>query len=434
MLNDPGEASLLEILASGGFQAAQTLSDSASIQNPSPGAASSENWPDSPASSYNVLSSRSHSRASSRAQSPGSGANGGSPFLHLNIVGSPVDSQLNTQNFRGQALSSSESSNHSYGDTPSPSNYQCSLDQRVEEQLGLDFGSFSTWCQSCMSSGTVVNSAETIDAIDNNELQLVEEVIRKDQCEKRSNIEDMQVVPKSERLVEARRGSEGVSLRRMRTNGVASNTQPPSTVQQNYVHSCNNESVFDESLAQPQGNRKAKYVEEGPHSANGNEQHNRHQIYSDVDIPQLGNTGTLISNAQNNLVYPDLNDVYNLTYTDDMPSNVYSQNPLSATDSLMDFENSMEIFFGSHCNEPATVMTNTPCVDAPSGVVPANPTINDFTQINCSNNSAFVNNWRGQVEATKSTFNDFQIPETVTSYRQNRPKRYLDLLTRDANF
>lgn len=80
----------MEILDLKGFQSAQ--SDVTSNANPSP-ATSSENWPDSPASlaSYNVLSSRSHSRASSRAQSPGSSANIGSPLVPISLIGSPPE-------------------------------------------------------------------------------------------------------------------------------------------------------------------------------------------------------------------------------------------------------------------------------------------------------------------------------------------------------
>lgn len=78
----------MDILSRGGFQAA-VLSDAGSHSIPSPGA---KTWSDSPASSYNYVVSRSNSRASSRAQSPGSGANLESPQMHVNVIDSPLGS------------------------------------------------------------------------------------------------------------------------------------------------------------------------------------------------------------------------------------------------------------------------------------------------------------------------------------------------------
>lgn len=88
VVNDPGEESLMDILSRGGFQAA-VLSDTGSHSIPSPGA---KTWSDSPASSYNYAVSRSNSRASSRAQSPGSGTNLESPQMHVNVIDSPLGS------------------------------------------------------------------------------------------------------------------------------------------------------------------------------------------------------------------------------------------------------------------------------------------------------------------------------------------------------
>ena len=75
----------MDILARGGFQAAQVYSDGGTTNGSSPGM-NSEVWPDSPTGSYNVVSSRPNSRASSRAQSPGS------VMMPVNISGSPIDS------------------------------------------------------------------------------------------------------------------------------------------------------------------------------------------------------------------------------------------------------------------------------------------------------------------------------------------------------
>lgn len=77
-----------------------------------------------------------------------------------------------------QALSSSSSSNQSYSDVSSPSNYQTPLNYRTEEQLGE---SLSGWRGIYDSSGTIVNSSDTIDCA---LLQLVEQVIEEDKQRK----------------------------------------------------------------------------------------------------------------------------------------------------------------------------------------------------------------------------------------------------------
>ncbi|XP_014478904.1 PREDICTED: uncharacterized protein LOC106746629 [Dinoponera quadriceps] len=178
VVNDPGEESLMDILSRGGFQAA-VLSDTGSHSIPSPGA---KTWSDSPASSYNYVVSRSNSRASSRAQSPGSGANLESPQMHVNVIDSPLGSPQVTPTYRvPQALSSSSSSNQSYGDASSPSNYQTPLNYQIEEQLGDCFDALSGWKETYDSSGTIVNSSDTIDCA---LLQLVEQVIEEDKQRK----------------------------------------------------------------------------------------------------------------------------------------------------------------------------------------------------------------------------------------------------------
>lgn len=77
-----------------------------------------------------------------------------------------------------QALSSSSSSNQSYSDVSSPSNYQTPLNYQTEEQLGE---SLSGWRGIYDSSGTIVNSSDTIDCA---LLQLVEQVIEEDKQSK----------------------------------------------------------------------------------------------------------------------------------------------------------------------------------------------------------------------------------------------------------
>ncbi|XP_012532836.1 uncharacterized protein LOC105834709 [Monomorium pharaonis] len=172
VVDDPGEESLMNILSRGGFQPA-VRSDAGSHSIPSP---SAKTWSDSPASSYNYVVSRSNSRASSRAQSPGSATNLESPQMHVNVIGSPLGSpQIASTAYRvPQALSSSSSSNQSYSDVSSPLNYQTSLNYQTEEQLGE---SLSDWKTVYDSSGTIVNSTDTIDCA---LLQLVEQIIEED--------------------------------------------------------------------------------------------------------------------------------------------------------------------------------------------------------------------------------------------------------------
>ena len=171
IVNAPREESLMDILSRDGFQPA-ILSDAGSHSIPSP--RSARTWSDSPASSYNYVVSRSNSRASSRAQSPGSAANLESPQMHVN-VGSPLGSPQVALPYRvPQAFSSSSSSNQSYSDVASPLNYQTSLSYQYEEQLN-ELRSLSGW--SYDSSGTIVNS-------DTNEtLQLVEQIIEEERKE-----------------------------------------------------------------------------------------------------------------------------------------------------------------------------------------------------------------------------------------------------------
>ncbi|KAL0103219.1 hypothetical protein PUN28_017507 [Cardiocondyla obscurior] len=170
VVDDPAEESLMDILSRDGFQPA-VLSDAGSHSIPSP---SAKTWSDSPASSYNYVVSRSNSRASSRAQSPGSAANLESPQMHVNIIGSPLGSPQVVLKYRvSQPLSSSPSPS-SYSDVSSPSNYQTSLNYQTEEELGE---SLSGWKGIYDSSGTIVNSSDTIDCT---LLQLVDEVIKED--------------------------------------------------------------------------------------------------------------------------------------------------------------------------------------------------------------------------------------------------------------
>ncbi|KAG7201516.1 hypothetical protein KM043_004268 [Ampulex compressa] len=194
--NHPREDSLLEMMSQGNFQAAQVLPDASSnaVTPPATKAGS-----ESPMSSYNIGSSIASSHTSSPVQSPCSGANLESPLMLLNVTNSPLGSPQMATYRVPPALSSSSSSDKSYGNTPSPANYQVPLNRCMEEQIGKDLECF--WHDSdnnaCYeSSETIVNSTDTVTTIDSSELQLVVEIVERDLRRSRE-VEEAQVVPSS---------------------------------------------------------------------------------------------------------------------------------------------------------------------------------------------------------------------------------------------
>ncbi|XP_077262945.1 uncharacterized protein LOC143897867 [Temnothorax americanus] len=227
---DEGEDCLMDILSRSDLQAARVLSDSGSHSIPSPGA---KTWSDSPASSYNYVISRSNSRASSRAQSPGSATNLESPQMHVNVIGSPLGSPQVASSYRvPRALSSSSSSNQSYSDVSSPSNYQTPLNYQNEEQLGE---SLSGWKGVYDSSGsstvTIVNSSDTIDL-----LQLVEQVIEEDKQSK--TLKEPQVASNAPSFSSAY-NDQCVSVRALRSDpNPASRKCPASGMRSEKLEAC----------------------------------------------------------------------------------------------------------------------------------------------------------------------------------------------------
>ncbi|XP_074101462.1 uncharacterized protein LOC141529024 isoform X2 [Cotesia typhae] len=356
------EESLIEKLNLRGFQSAQ--SDVSSYTNPSP--VFSENWPDSPtsANSYNVMSSRSHSRASSRAQSPGSSANIGSPSIPNHFTSeSPPDFSNRLNNWRvPTSFSSSSSSNHSFGDTSSPSNYQHSLDLRVEDQLEFEFADFSPWYGNCESSSTIVNSNDHPDDIDpfgvlNDNIQVVLNV----------------VTPPD------------------------SKTASPSALDQKRRYDLNE---------------------------------NKNDLCS---VPNngginLGNTASLIASAQN-----DLNADFNKSHvvsSYNITQNIYQEN-LMNTEEEMNFEDELERHLLSSFGEN-NIHNNKhyshESLSTSGSVNNYSPEYNDFSSMYGTENQSspsvgeqcFNNSWSSQQNIP---FNDFQIPETVSSFRHNRYRR-----------
>ncbi|XP_044586895.1 putative uncharacterized protein DDB_G0282133 isoform X1 [Cotesia glomerata] len=355
------EESLIEKLNLQGFQSAQ--SDVSSYTNPSP--VFSENWPDSPtsANSYNVMSSRSHSRASSRAHSPGSSANIGSPSIPNHFTSeSPPDFSNRLNNWRvPTSFSSSSSSNHSFGDTSSPSNYQQSLDLRVKDQLEFEFADFSPWYGNCESSSTIVNSTDNPNDIDtfgvlNDNIQVVLNVVT-----------------------------------------------PP-----------------DSKAASPPRDQKRRY--------DFNENKNDLCSVANNGGINLGNTASLIASAQN-----DLNGDFNKSHavtSYNITQNIYQEN-LMNTEEEMNFEEELERHLLSSFAED-NIHNNkhysNESLSTSGSVNNYSPEYNDFSSMYGTENQSspsvsepcFNNSWNSQQNIP---FNDFQIPETVSSFRHNRYRR-----------
>ncbi|XP_076178011.1 uncharacterized protein LOC143152133 isoform X2 [Ptiloglossa arizonensis] len=192
--SDPTEDTLLEILSRGAFQPAQNLSDSNLLGLPE----TTTEWQDSFVGGSNATVSRCDSRGSSCARSPAS-VTYAEPLQmpRMNLIYSPVGSpQVAATTYRPQQLLSSSSnssssssscfsssSNQSYGDTPSPTDCRVPFCSRIEEQLGEDLENLSFWNDACESlrangAGNTVGATDIVDTIDNNELQLIEEVLR----------------------------------------------------------------------------------------------------------------------------------------------------------------------------------------------------------------------------------------------------------------
>ncbi|KAK0078213.1 hypothetical protein PV325_002829 [Microctonus aethiopoides] len=422
-----GEAFLMEILDLKGFQGAQL--DNSNNTNPSP-ATSSENWPDSPTSitSYNVLSSRSHSRASSRAQSPGSTAN---------IIGSPPDTTQGIHRVRvSTALSSSSSSNHSFGDTPSPSNYHNSFDGRIEEQLGLQFGNFSTWCESCKSSGTIVNNNENASDDIDNSLKLLEEVIKDDlECE------EMQVVPK---YISEENSGSALWRYRMR-NRILARQQHETNGHNNQVNSSSSSSPKSTSSSSSSSSTSSS----SSSSASSNQ----------IQNSNLGNTASIISSAQINLVYPEFNGDYGSSSFQDNISqqNILNRKSLNSAENTLNIEAELVNLLSnnySHNNignnqyyssehqqqqqhhhqlHQTTNAMNLPPSSYNNFISQSHETPQQQmhltkSQPSTSNNQQqFYNCWSAQQQQQQSQqtiFNDFQIPETVSQFRYNHAKRH----------
>ncbi|OXU27800.1 hypothetical protein TSAR_008436 [Trichomalopsis sarcophagae] len=407
-------------------------------------ACASDNWPDSPASSYNnctTSASRPDSRSSSRAQSPGSN-NGCNGISFLNVLGSPcmespqvritlryafvtgglytrcgtnrlTHHEVSPQNFRYlQRPSSSSSSSQSYCETPSPANYQNPLEQQLEEQLGNHMISqLPAYHTSFESSDTIVNDSREL------QLQLVEELIRSD-CEQNKEAQscDMQVVPNCGTT------TPGCSTNNY-TTSPSSNNYPtsPSCSINNYPTSpsCSSKTfTLTSNLQMTPPNPSPTYMEN----------HDQHDDLTKTLLKFVGGEQTL--GGQENRWQADARS--NST-TSGYSSSSSSSEPWKGCENTClqtDQQQTKSNFLGSASTSPRpqqqTLYQQQQCVQM-------NSTLGSVENIQYPTTSvdARRNSWKGFTETSPmmsssngagSSFSEFQIPETVTSYNSQRSK------------
>ena len=204
---EPSEDSLLEILALGGVQPAQPVSESRLLYSPD----TTRTWDDSlVVDGRDPAASESESRGSSSPNSsacPSTRAEFPPTIRSNNFTCSPIGSPwvAATKYRPRQPLSSSSnssfsfssSSNQSYSDSPSPNpmHQQVPLGSQMGEQLDEDLENFSLWSDTRESLQNVgLNICEIdeenkaardadaisniLDTIDKNDLQLVDEILK----------------------------------------------------------------------------------------------------------------------------------------------------------------------------------------------------------------------------------------------------------------
>ncbi|XP_008215583.1 uncharacterized protein LOC100679080 isoform X3 [Nasonia vitripennis] len=428
------ETSLLEILSRGGFQPAQAsrtpeYNSGASVASSSM-ACASDNWPDSPASSYNnctTSASRPDSRSSSRAQSPGSN-NGCNGISFLNVLGSPCmeSPQVSPQNFRYlQRPSSSSSSSQSYCETPSPANYQNPLEQQLEEQLGNHMISqLPVYHTSFESSDTIVNDSREL------QLQLVEELIRSD-CEQNKEAQscDMQVVPNCGTTTPGCSTNNYTTSPTTRDNNYPTspscsvNNYPtsPSCSVNNYPTSpsCSSKTfTLTSNLQITPPNPSPTYMEN----------HDPHDDLTKTLLKFVGGEQTLGGQEKRWQA-----DARSTSTTSGYSSSSSSSEPWKGCENSClqtDQQQAKSNFLGSASTSPRpqqqTLYQQQQCVQM-------NSTLGSVENIQYPSTSvdARRNSWKGYTETSPmmsssngvgSSFSEFQIPETVTSYNCQRSK------------
>ncbi|XP_043669631.1 uncharacterized protein LOC122629853 isoform X1 [Vespula pensylvanica] len=396
VVNDHGENSVLTILGQGAqVHGAQVFSDASSNSIISQ---ATRTWPDSPLSCYNVAVSRSNSRCSSRAQSPGSGMQLESQLMPYNVSGSPLGSpQIAPTYTLMQGQSSPSSSSQSYGDTPSPLNYQTPLSQQTEERLHEDLACFSIWGTFPDDRGNITGN-EAIATFDSNELQLLDEVLRNQGNDCEGN-EEAQVVPSSNNFAN--------SLEDRRPSNVKS-------------YENNLQRISDDTMRLSSRKNDIQTFPTASSSHYGN------QDRSQITIPNY-------STSPNNFPYTyvgaqnQTNGVYGESQT--QVSNFYDYNDVWNTGNEMRYQNSNAL-------EPTTEFVNLErnTLTYASDKNPSNETnacslstsLRSFATLSSTSSDIDENKRRrfGTSELSFDvTFNDFQIPKMVSSFKASRAPR-----------
>lgn len=295
-------------------------------------------------------------------------------------------------NFRShQGFSSSSSSNQSYCETPSPANYQSPLDNRSEDQLDERFNRFVSWQESNESSGTIVNTAELIDAIDSNELQLVEEVVLKELTRKGCNLEEMQVVPNSQ-----------LAFRKFESLG---------------------------SVQSPR-DKDSRSSLDSDHRA-GSETKNegsRTDMNFFSDSLNFGSTGSIINEAQQSLVYPKSDNGFDLVYSENQspagscrgkmsPINNYMGNS-SPVNSYIDKSSPASLEIDATIENILANYSKTNNGEGPNGSMNFDMNLFECAKSTCPTYNVpttVQSHQRNSISQSPSTstFNEFQVPEVL---------------------
>ena len=266
------------------------------------------------------------------------------------------------------------------------------MDHRSEDQLDDGFNKFVSWQENCESSGTIVgnSNSELIDVIDSNELRLVEEVVLKDMSKKSCTIEEMQVVPNSQLV-----------YRRFESLDSVNSLQSPAE---------------KDSRCSSDSNQRT-----GSETTNLNTPTDMNFFNESLNF---GNTGIIINEAQQSLVYPKTGDGFDL---------VYSENP-SPGGSCREKVSPINNFIGNCSPDNNYIDKTSPAsleIDATIENILANnqgsngsmnvPSF-DMDLFECAKSTCHAYNGSSNVlsqtrsiseQATTSTFNDFQIPEIL---------------------
>ncbi|KAI4504257.1 hypothetical protein M0802_000728 [Mischocyttarus mexicanus] len=385
VVNDHGENTVLTILGKGADHGAQVFSDAS---NSSIISQATRTWPDSPLSCYNNIGiSRPNSRCSSCTQSPASGMQFESQLMPYNVSGSPLGSpQIAPTYTLMQGQSSPSSSSQSYGDIPSPLNYQKPVSQRVEERLHKDLASFSIWGNFPDGQG---NTNETVPTFDNNELQLLDEVLRSQgsQCERN---EEAQVVPRSDDYANSydNRPSSIQSLEneieRMSSNKNDMETFPSTSSslygehRTSFTNYSSNPNDFPYTYVNTQNPSDNIYRE------------SQTQVSNFYDYNEIWNTGHEMRCTNSDALQPNTEfdhlERETVTYLE-------SPNSSNAINSY-----SLPTSFQS-CSNFSSMSAN----------------VAESRKRRCASTSG--------ISYTDTSFNDFQIPEMVSSFKHNRSQR-----------